>query len=83
VSTLPVFMRSMAGNLFVDYGGAFNRIDFDEPLDSLQLGLGAELWFDVTFGYTASGHLRLGHARGTDSDAVRGGQTYLVASASF
>jgi outer membrane protein assembly factor BamA len=83
ISTLPVYLRSIAGNFFADYGGAFRQIDFDEPLDSFQMGLGAELWFDVTLGYNAGGHLRLGYARGTDSDAVDGGQFYLVASAGF
>ncbi len=83
VSTLPVFLRSVAGNFFADYGGAFRRLERDRPLDSLQLGLGMELWFDVTLGYSANGQLRLGYARGTDSDAIDGGEFYLVASAGF
>ena len=84
VSTLPVFIRSIAGALFMDYGGAFRAIDRDDPLDSFQLGLGAELWFDVTVGYYASNaRLRLGYARGTDSDALPLGQAYFVATSTF
>ncbi|MCC6213961.1 MAG: PD40 domain-containing protein [Polyangiaceae bacterium] len=78
VSTLPAFLRTVSGAFFVDWGGAFDRIDLEEPLESFHTGVGAELWLDLVFGYYAPGNLRLGAARGLDSDAAAGWQTYLV-----
>lgn len=83
LSTLPVFLRSLSGVLFVDYGGAFSALDPDHPLDSLQLGLGGELWLELTFGYFSTGNIRLGYARGTDSSALSDGHKYLVVSSGF
>lgn len=83
VSTLPVFLRTISGAVFVDYGGAFNRLDFDNPRGDLHLGYGAELWIDLVLGYFNRGNIRLGYARGTDSDAVRGGQTYFLVASPF
>lgn len=78
LSTLPAFLRTVSGALFVDWGGAFDRIDLEEPFESFHTGIGAELWLDLVFGYYAPGNLRLGAARGLDSDAPHGWQTYLV-----
>jgi hypothetical protein len=82
VSTLPVFLRTLSGVVFADFGGAFDRLDASDPWDSYHLGLGAELWLELWLGY-ASGALRLGYARGTDSKAPHGGQAYAVVAASF
>ena len=83
VSTLPAFWRTLSANVFADYGGAFNRIDLDDPFNQYHLGVGAELWFDLVIGYFAGGNIRFGHARGLDEQAVQGGQTYMVLSSGF
>ncbi|MCA9593178.1 MAG: PD40 domain-containing protein [Myxococcales bacterium] len=83
ISTLPVFLRTISGSVFADYGGAFNQMDLEKPFDLYHLGVGAELWFDLVLGYYGRGNVRIGHARGTDSEAVSGGQTYVVVSSAF
>ncbi|HMR79351.1 MAG TPA: hypothetical protein PKD61_29795, partial [Polyangiaceae bacterium] len=83
ISTLPVFLRTLSASIFADYGGAFNRIDLEDPFEDYHLGVGAELWVDLVLGYFAGVNLRLGHARGTDSEAPTGGQTYFVAASVF
>lgn len=83
LSTLPVFVRGLAGNLFADYGGAFDEIDPDDVLASYHLGLGAELWLDLTLGYYATATIRFGVARGFDEEAPEGLQTYTAISAVF
>ncbi|MBN1610031.1 MAG: PD40 domain-containing protein [Polyangiaceae bacterium] len=82
-STLPVFLRFLSGALFADYGGAFDRLDTERPLESYHLGLGGELRVDWVFAFGAEALLRLGYAVGTDSTAVRGGQSYFAAAADF
>jgi hypothetical protein len=83
VGTLPVFLRGVSGVVFADYGGAFNRIDLDDPFDQYHLGVGGELWIDLVVGYFARGNLRIGYARGLDDQAIAGGQTYLVLASAF
>ena len=83
VSTLPVFLHRISMAAFADYGGAYDTMDLDHPLDSYQLGVGAEVWVSVVLGYYVSGLVRVGHARGTDSDASRSGQTYVTVASSF
>ncbi len=82
LSTLPVFLRTLSGALFADYGGAFDQMDLDDPLASYHLGVGGELWFDLVLGYYAGATLRLGVARGLD-DVAPGTLTYFVASSAF
>jgi hypothetical protein len=83
IGTLPAFLRGIAGNVFADYGGAFDRIDLDDPFEEYHLGVGGELWFDLVFGYFARGNVRVGYARGLDDEAIDGGQTYVVLSSAF
>lgn len=83
ISTLPAFLRGLSGAVFADYGGAFDRIDLEDPFEDYHLGLGAELWVDVVLGYFARGNIRIGHARGTDAQAPTGGQTYVVVASAF
>ena len=84
ISTLPVFLRTLSGSVFADYGGAFNRLDLSDPLKSYHLGVGAELWIDLILGYFAHANIRLGYAHGVnDSKAIPGGQLYFVASTPF
>jgi hypothetical protein len=92
-ATLPVFLRRLDGNLFLDYGGAFNELDLGAIdvfhdgylIDSPQLhaAVGAELWTNLTLGYYLGTQLRLGYARGFGRFALDGGQWYFVASSAF
>jgi len=82
VSTLPAFLRTISGAVFADYGGAYDVMDLEDPLQSFHLGVGGELWFDVVLGYVVSGTIRWGFARGLDDEAP-GWQNYLVVSSAF
>jgi hypothetical protein len=82
VSTLPAFLSTVSGALFADYGGAFDRLDLDDPLESYHLGVGGELWFEAVLGYYAQATLRLGAAKGLDDEAP-GARFYFVASSAF
>ncbi len=60
-STAPLYFRRLKGRLFLDYGSAYNGFLIDsEPL----AGVGAEAVLTATFGYYATGSLRLGYAKG-------------------
>lgn len=83
LSTLPVFLRSLTGVLFVDYGGAYFEMDLNDPLEVYHAGVGAELWINLMLGYDAYLDTRLGFAKGLDSEAPEGLQTYLVLSSGF
>ncbi len=84
LSTLPVFMRSLAGVFFADYGGAYHEMNLSKPLDVYHLGIGAELWFNFVIAYGAFLDVRLGVAKGIhDDEAPEGLQTYLVLSSGF
>jgi hypothetical protein len=83
LSTLPVFLRGVSGTLFADYGAAYDEIDLEDPFDLFHAGVGGELWVDLVLGYHAQGNIRLGYARGLDSEAIHGGQTYVVVASAF
>jgi hypothetical protein len=83
VSTLPVFLRTLSGTVFFDYGAAYDRLDLRDPLALFHGGVGAELWLDVFVGYYISANLRLGVAKGLDATAPSGLQTYTVLSSAF
>jgi hypothetical protein len=84
LSTMPFFLHRVSGNVFADYGGAFNELDPDRWWTQFHLGVGAELWLDLTVGYVLAANMRVGHARGVaDSAAALGGQTYVVLAAAF
>jgi Omp85 superfamily domain/WD40-like Beta Propeller Repeat len=84
LSTLPIFVGRISGNLFADYGGAFNDLDADKWRDQLHLGVGAELWLELTVAYHVGANIRFGYARGVADDAaVPGGQTYVVIAAPY
>ena len=92
-STLPVYLRRLDGNLFVDFGGAFNRLDLDaiELFDDgyllsspqLHTSVGGELWFGLTLAYAVPTQLRLGYAYGFSAEAIPDGQLYFVAAGAF
>lgn len=84
VSTLPVFLRTVSGAMFADYGGAFDTLDLHDPLSSYHLGVGGEIWFDLILGYFVGANIRLGYAHGVDdAHALSGGQLYFIAAAPF
>lgn len=91
--TLPLYLQRIDANLFLDFGGAFNRfktksVRFFENgylIDSpdLHAGAGAELWFTMTLGYGIYAQFRLGYAYGFSGDAIENGQVYFVASSAY
>jgi hypothetical protein len=93
LSTLPIYLQRVDANLFVDYGGAFNNLNFDDIklfnngylIDSSQLhaSVGGELWFGAALGYVIYTQFRLGYAYGFSAGAVPSGQLYFVASSAF
>jgi outer membrane translocation and assembly module TamA len=77
-----VFLSTVSGAAFADFGGAFDDIDPDDPLRDYHLGVGGELRFDIVVGYFVGNTLRLGLAHGLDDEAP-GLQFYLVGAATF
>jgi hypothetical protein len=76
-STLPIFLNRVTGNVFLDYGSAFDLLDQAK----FKTGTGAELWFDGTLGYVLSLTFRLGYARGLSSGGID--KVYFVAAVPF
>jgi hypothetical protein len=84
VSTLPAFLHRVSGNVFADFGGAFEKADTHHWTNQFHLGIGAELWVEMTLGYVRTANFRLGYASGLrDPNALDGGQTYVVISSAF
>lgn len=77
LSTLPIFLNRINGNLFVDYGSAFD----DAETAKFKTGVGGELWFDFQLAYQIGFTFRLGYARGLASGGID--KTYFVASVPF
>jgi hypothetical protein len=82
LSTLPIFLRTLSGVLFFDYGGAYNSLDHAHPFNAFHGSVGGELWVDTITGYNLQNNLRLGVARGLD-DQAQGFQTYAVIASGF
>jgi hypothetical protein len=82
LSTLPVFLRTLSGVLFFDYGGAYDAVDREHPLKVFHGSLGAELWVDAITGYFIQSNVRFGLARGLDAQA-QGWQSYAVIVSGF
>ncbi|WP_338046496.1 BamA/TamA family outer membrane protein [Polyangium spumosum] len=93
LSTLPFYLRRLDGNVFVDYGGAFDKLSRDDvsflsngaliDAPKLHTSIGAELWLGLSIGYYVHTQLRLGYAYGLSAKAIPGGQAYFVASSAF
>ena len=93
LSTIPIYLRRIDGNLFMDAGGAFDDFNLKHAAffrhgrfldtDLLHASFGAELWFGVTIGYGLYTQLRLGWARGVTDQALQNGQWYFVASSAY
>ncbi|HEY2408564.1 MAG TPA: DPP IV N-terminal domain-containing protein [Polyangiaceae bacterium] len=82
ISTLPLFLRTLSGTLFFDYGGAYDAIDPKKPFALMHAGVGGELWIDALLGYAIASNLRLGIARGLDA-AAPGWMRYAVLASTF
>lgn len=82
ISTLPVFLRTLSGVLFFDFGGAYDNLDRNHPFRVLHGSVGGELWLDTITGYFVQSNLRLGLARGLDAQAL-GWKSYVVAVSGF
>jgi hypothetical protein len=82
LSTLPIFLRTVSGVLFFDYGGAYSQIDPNKPFAQFHGSIGAELWLDAITSYFIQSNLRLGVAHGLDHDSP-GYQTYAVIVSGF
>jgi hypothetical protein len=83
LSTLPGFLRTLSGAAFLDWGGAYNELDLRDPLTAFHVGVGGELRVDFSLVYTDDTQLRIGLARGLDSKAPPGVQSYFVFAAGF
>jgi hypothetical protein len=83
LSTLPGFLRTLSGAAFLDWGGAYNELDLRDPWKSFHTGVGGELRVDFSLVYTDDTQFRLGLARGLDSKAPPGVQSYFVFAAGF
>jgi outer membrane protein assembly factor BamA len=92
-ATVPVYLRRVSGNLFLDWGGAFNAPDFDSVelfskgaivySPQTHTGAGAELWLTLTLGYGVDTQIRLGYAYGFGAPRVPHGQFYFIVSSAF
>jgi hypothetical protein len=76
LSTLPFFLTRVSGSVFTDYGSAFNNANPD-----FRVGSGAELWFDMTFGYVISLTFRAGIEHGWSNQGIT--HPYFIAVAAF
>jgi outer membrane protein assembly factor BamA len=93
LSTLPMFLRRIDGNVFLDYGGAFDQLDLSAislfknrsiiNSPDLHTSAGAEVWLGLTLGYYLDAQFRLGYAHGFSGKALPNGQLYFVASSAF
>jgi len=93
LSTLPLYLRRIDGNLYLDFGGAFDTLDTRAVelfakgalLHSPQLhtGVGGELWLGSTVGYLLDVNMRLGYAYGFSAERIPGGQLYFLAASAF
>jgi len=77
MSTTPLFLNRISGNVFLDVGSAFD----DPRTTSFLTGVGTELWFDTTIGYFASFNFRVGYARGLAAGGTD--KVYFVAAVPY
>lgn len=77
-STLPVFLRRVAGAVSFDVGSAFTQFDPHRFDQSLHYSFAAELWLDFVFGYAMGSRLVIGYAVGMGEGAYPGGTSYLA-----
>jgi outer membrane protein assembly factor BamA len=86
IYTLPLFFSHVSGALFLDYGGAFDSLNLQDPWSNYHAGIGGQLHFGFTLGYFLDTSLTVGWARALDRRAIPNdppSQTYVVVAASF
>ncbi len=93
ISTLPLYLRRLDGNLYWDYGGAFDEFNFHRlglfrngaiiSTPQLHTSVGGEIWLATTIGYQLNVQFRVGYAYGFSKEAIPGGQPYFIASSAF
>jgi len=83
LSTLPGFLRTLSGTAFLDWGGAYDTLDLRKPLDAYHVGVGGELWVHFSIIYADDSMVRIGVAKGLDSEAPQGLHTYFVVASTF
>jgi len=83
LSTLPGFFRTLSGTAFFDWGGTYNVLDLRDPWQAFHVGVGAELRLDLALIYADDSQFRFGLARGLDSAAPPGLQSYFVLASGF
>jgi hypothetical protein len=77
LSTVPIFLNRISGNVFFDVGSSF-----DDPRTATVLsGVGAEVWVDSTLGYFAPLNFRVGYARGLAAGGID--KVYFVAAVPY
>ncbi len=77
LSTLPIMLNRISGNVFYDLGAAF-----DDPRTANFLSsVGGELWVDTTLGYFAAFNFRIGYARGLSTGGLD--KVYFVAAVPY
>lgn len=82
LSTLPIFLRTLSGTFFLDYGGAYDQIDPKKPFEQFHGSVGAELWVDAVTAYFLTTNLRIGIAHPLD-DGQPAFKTYAVLVSGF
>lgn len=83
IATLPFYLQRVSGNLFIDYGGAFETLDVNDFGGQFHTGIGAELLVDLQIGYFGLFNTRFGYAKGFGQYAIPNGQLYFAVSAPF
>lgn len=83
LSTLPGFLRTLVGTAFLDWGGAYDQLNLRDPWQAYHVGVGGELRVDLSLIYADDTEFRFGLARGLDSKAPHGMQSYLVLASQF
>ncbi len=76
-STFPLLLNRISGNVFFDFGSAFN----DPRAATFLSGVGGELWFDTSLGYFAAFNFRVGYARGLSTGGID--KVYFVAAVPY
>ncbi len=77
LSTLPLFLNRFTGNIFADYGSAFNSLSHTH----FRVGTGVELWTETMIMYRTSFLFKLGYAHGWNTGGLN--KVYFVASVPF
>ncbi len=77
-STLPVYLRTLAGAAFVDVANAGS---LDTVFRAIGVGVGGELRLDFDYGFLFGATLRIGYARGLTQNGIH--NVYVVVSNGF